>query len=423
MGSVPRSTPIPSSGPLPGGEHLDNRHGRGHAPLVRQRHVDPHGPQTFGHAQHGPVQLDGWPSAGIDGDLDVAPLDGTKRWALPAACATECLEHGFLGRPTRGETAGRVCALAALRLDPLVRREVPLRPPWPRLDLLAHPCHIGQVDAHTDNHGSPPGAVLRRAGCWGTHRVRNGRTRRASETYIMTTKSTLLADERLGPMDAAAAGAEVQATGAALRHGLDVRCGTARWAPAGRVVLTKRIEAHEAGRERLVIELESAAPGSASAGSAPCPLVAVLIGSPSDEPAARAALEVLERGGVTATLRVLSAHRTPDEVVRFVREATQQGVEVFVAGAGLAAHLAGVVAANTHRPVIGVPLSAGTLGGLDALLSTVQMPPGVPVATVGVDNMKNAAWLALRILALKHPAAREALAAGSARARARYGLE
>jgi len=98
----------------------------------------------------------------------------------------------------------------------------------------------------------------------------------------------------------------------------------------------------------------------------------------------------------------MSAHRTPAEVADYSAKAASRGIKVIIAGAGLAAHLAGAVAANTKLPVIGVPLSAGTLGGLDALLSTVQMPPGVPVATVAIGKYgaKNAAWLAARIIAL-----------------------
>ena len=99
----------------------------------------------------------------------------------------------------------------------------------------------------------------------------------------------------------------------------------------------------------------------------------------------------------------MSAHRTPAEVAEYASSAEERGLKVIIAAAGLAAHLAGAVAANTSLPVIGVPLNAGTLGGLDALLSTVQMPPGVPVATVAIGKYgaKNAAWLAARIIALQ----------------------
>lgn len=130
--------------------------------------------------------------------------------------------------------------------------------------------------------------------------------------------------------------------------------------------------------------------------------VAVIVGSRSDLPIMEKAVAVLREFGVPHEVRVLSAHRGPAALDAYVREAPLRGVEVFVCAAGMAAHLAGAVAARTTLPVIGVPLSA-TLHGLDALLSTVQMPPGVPVATVGVDAAKNAAYLAVSILALKDP--------------------
>lgn len=132
------------------------------------------------------------------------------------------------------------------------------------------------------------------------------------------------------------------------------------------------------------------------------PLVSVLMGSRSDLPVMKKAVEVLRAFNVACEVRVLSAHRSPAALDAYVAEAPARGVRVFICAAGMAAHLAGAVAARTTLPVIGVPLSA-TLGGLDALLSTVQMPPGVPVATVGVDNAKNAAHLALAILALGRP--------------------
>lgn len=149
-------------------------------------------------------------------------------------------------------------------------------------------------------------------------------------------------------------------------------------------------------------------------------MVAVLTGSPNDLPVVKKVEEALGSLGVACEVRVLSAHRTPDLVVSYIREAEARGVRVFIACAGLAAHLAGAVAANTLLPVIGVPLQAGTLGGLDALLSTVQMPPGVPVATVGIDNVKNAAFLAARILALGQPEIRNALEAARDSERQKY---
>jgi phosphoribosylaminoimidazole carboxylase PurE protein len=128
--------------------------------------------------------------------------------------------------------------------------------------------------------------------------------------------------------------------------------------------------------------------------------VAILMGSKSDLEVMRPALQALEAVGLRGVLRVLSAHRTPAETVAFVRDATDQGVKVFICGAGGAAHLAGAVAAHTIRPVIGVPISTGGLGGMDSLLSTVQMPPGMPVATVAIGGAQNAGLLAAQIIAV-----------------------
>lgn len=130
--------------------------------------------------------------------------------------------------------------------------------------------------------------------------------------------------------------------------------------------------------------------------------VAILIGSDSDLKVMQRTPSTLEALGVKWELRILSAHRTPNEVRAYMKDAERRGCEVYVAAAGLAAHLAGTVAAHTLKPVIGVPLDAGTLGGMDALLATVQMPGGIPVATVAIGShgAKNAAFLAARILAL-----------------------
>jgi len=128
--------------------------------------------------------------------------------------------------------------------------------------------------------------------------------------------------------------------------------------------------------------------------------VLVLIGSESDRATMQKGIDVLTESGVGVEFVVSSAHRDPEETVRLASSAEERGFRVVICGAGLSAALPGVVAAHTDLPVIGVPISAGTLGGLDALLSTVQMPPGVPVATVGIDNSRNAAHLALRILRL-----------------------
>jgi phosphoribosylaminoimidazole carboxylase PurE protein len=129
-------------------------------------------------------------------------------------------------------------------------------------------------------------------------------------------------------------------------------------------------------------------------------LVGILVGSESDRERMQGALDELEARGVAYEFEVRSAHRQPDAVAEYARSARERGLRVLICGAGLAAALPGVVAAHTDLPVIGVPLrsSKSVLDGLDALLSIVQMPPGVPVATVGVDNAKNAAVLAARIL-------------------------
>lgn len=131
--------------------------------------------------------------------------------------------------------------------------------------------------------------------------------------------------------------------------------------------------------------------------------VAVFIGSDSDYEVAQEGLQVLQEFKVDFILEVTSAHRSPERTVRLVKDSEQKGAEVFIAVAGKAAHLAGVVASHTERPVIGVPVESFGLGGLDALLSTVQMPKGVPVATMGLgkSGAANAAFLAVQILALK----------------------
>ncbi len=128
--------------------------------------------------------------------------------------------------------------------------------------------------------------------------------------------------------------------------------------------------------------------------------VGVVMGSASDAPVMEGAIEALREFGVPVEVRVLSAHRTPDDALQYAREAAGRGFGVLIAGAGKAAHLAGVLAAVTSLPVIGVPIASGGLGGLDALLAMVQMPPGVPVATVAVDGARNAGLLAVRMLAL-----------------------
>ena len=143
--------------------------------------------------------------------------------------------------------------------------------------------------------------------------------------------------------------------------------------------------------------------------------VAILMGSASDLPVMEAAGVILDRLEIGWRMAVRSAHRTPEETVAYVRKAEADGVEVIICGAGMAAHLAGVVAAESLLPVIGVPVGA-SFDGMDALLATVQMPPGIPVATVAVGRAgaKNAAWLAARILSLGDSALNERLHAAKA---------
>ena len=129
-------------------------------------------------------------------------------------------------------------------------------------------------------------------------------------------------------------------------------------------------------------------------------LVGILMGSPSDAKVMQRAADTLQRLGVSCELLVRSAHRMPVETADYARSARERGVRVLIAGAGMAAHLAGALAAHTTLPVIGVPLASGALHGQDALLATVQMPSGIPVATVAVDGAENAAYLAAQILAL-----------------------
>lgn len=136
------------------------------------------------------------------------------------------------------------------------------------------------------------------------------------------------------------------------------------------------------------------------------PLVGVVMGSQSDKAVMDGCGKLLKELGIPHEVRVLSAHRTPEETRRFAETAEERGLQVIIAGAGWAAHLAGFMAAHTTLPVIGVPIDSSPLQGLDALLSTVQMPPGIPVATVslGAGGARNAAVLAAEILALKDPA-------------------
>ena len=142
------------------------------------------------------------------------------------------------------------------------------------------------------------------------------------------------------------------------------------------------------------------------------PSVGILVGSKSDLPVMEKCTARLEDLGIEYEIEVRSAHRNPEAVAEYVTSAPQRGIKVFICAAGMAAHLAGAVAARTNLPVIGIPIAAGTLGGFDALLATVQMPSGVPVATVAVNGAANAAVLAAQILAHSDPDLAEKLEGG-----------
>lgn len=137
--------------------------------------------------------------------------------------------------------------------------------------------------------------------------------------------------------------------------------------------------------------------------------IAIIMGSDSDLPVVKKAADTLSSFGVPYEIHVFSAHRTPEETARFSKTARENGFGAVIAAAGMAAHLAGAVAANTTLPVIGIPIKSGDLGGIDALLSTVQMPSGIPVATVAIDGAVNAALLCIEILSVSDSALAEKL--------------
>lgn len=140
------------------------------------------------------------------------------------------------------------------------------------------------------------------------------------------------------------------------------------------------------------------------------PKVALIMGSDSDFEKLKSCIKKLKDFNIEVDVNVISAHRTPDNAANFAKNAENNGIEVIICAAGMAAHLGGVIAAHTTLPVIAIPIKS-TLDGMDALLATVQMPPGIPVATVGIDNGTNAAILATQMLALKYDYLREALKA------------
>jgi 5-(carboxyamino)imidazole ribonucleotide mutase len=150
---------------------------------------------------------------------------------------------------------------------------------------------------------------------------------------------------------------------------------------------------------------------------------ALIFGSQSDKNVMKKAADLLREMGVEFSSHVLSAHRVPELLSETLKSLEEEGVEVIIAGAGLAAHLPGVIASQTLVPVIGLPVSSGGLGGLDALLSIVQMPRPIPVAAVGIDNGYNAAQLACQILALKYPELKEKLAAARKKMKADFEKE
>ena len=144
------------------------------------------------------------------------------------------------------------------------------------------------------------------------------------------------------------------------------------------------------------------------------PKAALIMGSDSDFDKLKGCVTKLKEFGIELDVNVISAHRTPDKAAEFAKSAEDNGIEVIICAAGMAAHLSGVIAAHTVVPVIGVPIKS-TLGGMDALLATVQMPPGIPVATVGIDNGTNAAILTAQILSLKYDYLKDELKAAKAK--------
>src|SRR6185437_10354612 len=149
------------------------------------------------------------------------------------------------------------------------------------------------------------------------------------------------------------------------------------------------------------------------------PLVGIIMGSDTDLPVMQAAADILEQFQVAYELQIVSAHRTPEKMLRYAQTAEKRGLHVIIAGAGGAAHLPGMIASATSLPVIGIPVHVGKMKGLDSLLSIAQMPKGVPVATMAIDNAANGALLAVRILALNSSELRKQLATFSRKQKAK----
>lgn len=189
---------------------------------------------------------------------------------------------------------------------------------------------------------------------------------------------------------------QIRTTGTIKLNGQQVKVG-------GQVQLELEVEVEE---EKAELEIELIWSGATVETQ---PLVAILCGSKSDLPIIQKAADLLAELGISSEIRVLSAHRTPAALEEYLAEAPDRGIEVFIAGAGGAAHLAGVIASKTSAPVIGLPIPSEHLRGLDSLLSIVQMPKGVPVATVAIGGAENAALLAAQMLSLKYPVLRERL--------------
>lgn len=141
------------------------------------------------------------------------------------------------------------------------------------------------------------------------------------------------------------------------------------------------------------------------------PLVGIIMGSDSDLVVMKGAVDILQQFGIDSEVVISSAHRVPDKTAQYARSAEERGLEVIIAGAGMAAHLPGVIAAFTTLPVIGVPIQSGAMAGTDALYAIVQMPPGIPVATMAINGAKNAGIFAAQILSVKYPEIREKLKA------------